>query len=604
MNTISGFAGNGTIGYVEYSYPLNKDYPVVKVLNKGGYYVEPTQYNVAVALTKAQINKDTSSQLYLTQILDGVYSATRPAGLPAVVLQLHDHPDRRERPADDDRQAADARPTSCTTRCARARPRPAPYGYSPLPLNLVQAGFDAARQAQDGRPGGRPRPNRDVDQVQQPDLRRRATSSKNKLAEIAPQPAACDKVGRGPVRHRRPAPASRRPTTRSADRHRAASTARRPAGRRRAAPTGDGRRPATTGRSTGRRPATAVDPAPASRRPTAAVADADRAGRRRTRSTPTPFELSAGRRWTASRLRLARGARAARPDPGARRPDAARAPHAERPDDGRPDRSPRSLLAVAAFAAARRRLRRSPPVPPRRPRATTARRRTPQTKHLTRDAPSSTGADRRDRRARRHRHGRPHHRASAVASGSTSAGPARSPTRRPRRQPVRRERAQPGVPGRHPAVPRRRRPAPARGQAAHAGDLLDLDPPAALAGRPTTPAPCGATTCYGDGRRPRARSPASDPIPRGVHRRRRRSRPTSRRSSPPTAPSTPPARPRPCRPRPPSARPSRRPRWRRSPTSTATGRCSSRCAPPSRTSRSAAPTRWPARSWSIPIMGI
>ena len=60
-------AGNGTIGYVEYSYPVNKDYPVVKVLNEGGYYVEPTQYNVAVALTKAKINEDASSPLYLTQ---------------------------------------------------------------------------------------------------------------------------------------------------------------------------------------------------------------------------------------------------------------------------------------------------------------------------------------------------------------------------------------------------------------------------------------------------------------------------------------------------------------------------------------------------------
>ena len=42
-----------------------------------GYYVEPTQYNVAVALTKAKINQDKSSPLYLTQILDDVYVATR-----------------------------------------------------------------------------------------------------------------------------------------------------------------------------------------------------------------------------------------------------------------------------------------------------------------------------------------------------------------------------------------------------------------------------------------------------------------------------------------------------------------------------------------------
>ena len=82
MNTISGFAGNGTIGYVEYAYPLNKDYPVVKVLNDGGFYVEPTQYNVAVALTQARINEDQSSPLYLTQLLDGVYNATDPRAYP------------------------------------------------------------------------------------------------------------------------------------------------------------------------------------------------------------------------------------------------------------------------------------------------------------------------------------------------------------------------------------------------------------------------------------------------------------------------------------------------------------------------------------------
>ncbi len=83
MNTISGFAGNGTIGYVEYSYPVNKDYPVVKVLNKAGYYVEPTQYNTAVALTKAKINQDKSDPTkYLTQILDGVYTNPDPRAYP------------------------------------------------------------------------------------------------------------------------------------------------------------------------------------------------------------------------------------------------------------------------------------------------------------------------------------------------------------------------------------------------------------------------------------------------------------------------------------------------------------------------------------------
>jgi phosphate transport system substrate-binding protein len=82
MNFIASSAGNGTIGYVEYSYAVNKHYPVVKVLNKGGYYVEPTQYNVAVALTQAKINQDKNSDLYLTQVLDGVYNASDSRAYP------------------------------------------------------------------------------------------------------------------------------------------------------------------------------------------------------------------------------------------------------------------------------------------------------------------------------------------------------------------------------------------------------------------------------------------------------------------------------------------------------------------------------------------
>ncbi|WP_278256752.1 substrate-binding domain-containing protein [Nocardioides convexus] len=103
MNTIKGFAGNGTIGYVEYAYPKNAGYPVVKVLNKGGFFVEPTTFNVAVALTKATIDRTT-----LTQRTRRGLPQPGPAGLPAVVVLLHDHPDRGRRPADDDREAPDA----------------------------------------------------------------------------------------------------------------------------------------------------------------------------------------------------------------------------------------------------------------------------------------------------------------------------------------------------------------------------------------------------------------------------------------------------------------------------------------------------------------
>ena len=75
-SNLAGFitqkTGEGTIGYVEYSYAVESNYPVVKVLNDAGYYTEPTASNVAVALTAAQINTDPTSPKYLTQVLDGV----------------------------------------------------------------------------------------------------------------------------------------------------------------------------------------------------------------------------------------------------------------------------------------------------------------------------------------------------------------------------------------------------------------------------------------------------------------------------------------------------------------------------------------------------
>ena len=70
MNFVKGDGANGAIAMEEYSYPLQAGYPVLKVLNAAGYYTLPTQYNVAVALTAAQINNDPNDPNYLTQTLD------------------------------------------------------------------------------------------------------------------------------------------------------------------------------------------------------------------------------------------------------------------------------------------------------------------------------------------------------------------------------------------------------------------------------------------------------------------------------------------------------------------------------------------------------
>jgi phosphate ABC transporter phosphate-binding protein len=195
MNTIAGFAGNGTIGYVEYSYPVNKDYPVVKVLNKGGYYVEPTQYNVAVALTKAKINQDKSSPLYLTQILDEVYQHPDPRAYPVSSYSYMIIPTG----ATDQRMTTAKRQTLGDflyySLCA-GQTKAGPYGYSPLPLNLVKAGFEQLQKLKVADPAV-DLTDRDVTKCNNPTFVA-GNLSKNHLAEIAPQPADCDKQGEGP----------------------------------------------------------------------------------------------------------------------------------------------------------------------------------------------------------------------------------------------------------------------------------------------------------------------------------------------------------------------------------------------------------------------
>lgn len=195
MNTISSSAGNGTIGYVEYSYPVNEHYPVVKVLNKAGYFVEPTQYNVAVALTKAKINQDTTSQNYLTSILDGVYSATDRRAYPLSSYSYMLLPTGKN-----DQRMTTAKRQSLTDfmffSLCQGQGSAGNLGYSPLPLNLVQAGFTQLKKLSIADPKVDFK-NRDVTKCNNPTFTK-GDLSKNHLAEIAPQPASCDKIGAGP----------------------------------------------------------------------------------------------------------------------------------------------------------------------------------------------------------------------------------------------------------------------------------------------------------------------------------------------------------------------------------------------------------------------
>jgi len=198
MNFIASSAGNGTIGYIEYSYAVNKHYPVVKVLNKGGYFVEPTQYNVAVALTQAKIDP-----VKLTQELNGVYRATDPRAYSlssySYMLIPTGAKDQRMGDATDPASSPAKRQTLADFMfysLCEGQGKAGAYGYSPLPLNLVNAGFDQLKKLKqaDARVD---LAGKDATQCNNPTFVK-GDLSKNHLAEVAPQPAACDKVGAGP----------------------------------------------------------------------------------------------------------------------------------------------------------------------------------------------------------------------------------------------------------------------------------------------------------------------------------------------------------------------------------------------------------------------
>lgn len=195
MNTIDGAAGNGTIGYVEYAYPLNAHYPVVYVENRAGYFVQPTQYNVAVALTKAKINQDSSSINYLTQNLDDVYTHPDPRAYPISSYSYMIIPTS----SSDRRMTTAKRQTLAdflTYSICAGQSKAGPYGYSPLPLNLVQAGFTQIGKLGEADP--------DVDLTDHNPTKCNNPTfvpgdlKANHLAQIAPQPPACAKAGSGP----------------------------------------------------------------------------------------------------------------------------------------------------------------------------------------------------------------------------------------------------------------------------------------------------------------------------------------------------------------------------------------------------------------------
>ncbi|MEV7564744.1 phosphate ABC transporter substrate-binding protein PstS [Streptomyces tanashiensis] len=177
--------GEGAITYVEYSYAINAHFPVAKILNSAGYYVEPTASSVAVALLRARINDDRSSTDYLTQILDGVYRSTDRRSYPLSSYSYMVVPTSTAAPHTEEKGRSLG--TFARYFLCEGQQQAEELGYSPLPRNLVQAGFEQVR-----RIPGAPTGAVDLSDCRNPTF---SADGTNTLARNAPMPKACDRRG-------------------------------------------------------------------------------------------------------------------------------------------------------------------------------------------------------------------------------------------------------------------------------------------------------------------------------------------------------------------------------------------------------------------------
>ncbi|GLZ75708.1 phosphate ABC transporter substrate-binding protein PstS [Actinorhabdospora filicis] len=191
-NGVAGYVkqdyAEGAITYVEYSYALNAGFPVAKVLNSSGYYVEPKAAAVAVGLLGAQINTDEGSPAYLTQRLEGVYRNGDKRAYPLSSYSYMIIPTRLENGLTPDK-AYTVSEFGYYFLC-EGQQQADVLGYSPLPINLVQAGFEQIKKVR--TLSGADDKNINIAGCNNPTFSR---DGSNTLAANAPQPPDCDRKG-------------------------------------------------------------------------------------------------------------------------------------------------------------------------------------------------------------------------------------------------------------------------------------------------------------------------------------------------------------------------------------------------------------------------
>jgi phosphate transport system substrate-binding protein len=185
---ISQNYADGAIGYVNYYYAKAAGFPVALMLNANGYYTEPTPQNVAVSLLSAQVDTTdvNNPALYLTQKLQGVYNDTDPRTYPLSAYGYLILPTSVQGQFNTQKGATLAA-FSYFAMCQGQQQAPL-LGYSPMPINLVQAGF-----AQIAKIPGANVQSISIQNCNNPTFD--PATGENLLAETAPYPPACDHQG-------------------------------------------------------------------------------------------------------------------------------------------------------------------------------------------------------------------------------------------------------------------------------------------------------------------------------------------------------------------------------------------------------------------------
>lgn len=188
---VSGYVrqpqGEGAITYVEYSYARNAKFPVAKILNQAGYYIEPTARSVAVALLSAEIQtSDPNADDYLTQKLDRVYTSADKRTYPLSSYSYMIIPTELEAPMNLNKGFTLGK-FGYYMLC-EGQQQAESLGYSPLPMNLVRAGYDQVKRIK-----GVVEEPANLTTCNNPTFASDGVT--NTLALTAPQPAECDRKG-------------------------------------------------------------------------------------------------------------------------------------------------------------------------------------------------------------------------------------------------------------------------------------------------------------------------------------------------------------------------------------------------------------------------